>query len=314
VRALASFLALIERMSIWTAFSIAVAFAGFQAGGLGAHLAFSSPNVDFGRVSGIRVFDKSFSQEVLPTIDTVAAIFGNPEESQPVVRPAPIEIAENTDYSLQGVTVAVQGRWAMLDAGGANVLVREGDTLANGEMVKEITPTAVVLSRDGELTILQFTRAGSSEISTQNSDRAAIMADFNTVEDKPDVPRVTTVTALEKPARPIETLEVEQPPMKIQALRRALYAPNALSSVQFIRARVSGGAIGWQLKWIKDSPLVEAAGLQRGDVLVAINGVAIVDVKGLQNLLLGLPRLDKIDIEYERRQRPIRVTIPLEKS
>ncbi|MGY3670877.1 hypothetical protein ACW9UM_18700 (plasmid) [Marinovum sp. KMM 9989] len=302
----------VERLLVGAAFAGLLTVAGFQTGRLGAHFMYPTPQVAFGAVTRVRVFDDALEQEARAPEARVAAVFGtpNPPEAAPVVT-EPAKIAVNTTYRLHGITVVGAGRWAMLSVDGANMLARMGDKLANGELVTDITPTAVVLSRDGDLTILEFARPTADGESEMQETRPELLADFNPVEAPPAVPRVTTVTAVEAPAAAPEVEELAQPPIEMQVLRRAIYAPNALSNVHFVRQRTLGGEIGWQLKWIKDSPLVDAAGLQRGDVLVSINGLPVGNSGGLQNLLLGLGKLETIEIRYERRNRPMRVTIPL---
>jgi type II secretory pathway component PulC len=290
-------------------FACLLAFAGFHAGRFGSAIVFPTTASVSGGAATTREFDDAPRPDGTPQKTNVAAIFGTPE---PTAAPATVAqpIAPSTSYGLRGITVVGNSRWAMLTADGANMLVRMGDKLADGEVVKEITPTAVLLSRDGALTILEF--SGSSEENATDR-RPDLTADFNPTTAPPEPPRVTTVTPVKRPAPP-ETELIQQPPLNIQTLRRAIYAPIALSTVHFVRARTYSGGIGWKLKWIKDSPLVEAAGLQRGDILVSINGQSVEDSDALQSLVLGLGKLDTIEIEYERGKRPMRATIPLIKS
>lgn len=298
-----------ERLLFWAALLGFLTIGGFQLGRLGAGLSFPASLSGPAQSAKTPQFDDAQQPTGRPLETAVAPIFGTPAPTQAPATAAPKPIPPASSYALRGITVVGPDRWAMLTADGANILVRMGDQLPGGETVKEITPDAVLVSQNGALSVLEFTRTDAEA----PSDRPELMADFAPSQQPDQAPRVTTVTPSAPAPAPAQT-QTERPALQLQTLRRAIYAPNALSNVHFTRSRTLSGRIGWKLKWIKDSPLIQAAGLERGDVLLAINGVPITDSKGLEALLLGLGKLDIIEIEYERRKRPMRVTIPLIKS
>lgn len=292
----------------------ALGFIGFHGGSLAAKLAFP-PDLDIAAHGDVaRPFGEVVAASGTSTSGIIAPLFGVPDQSAP---PPPAEApVENTTYQLEGITISDFGSWAMLNANGSSRLVREGDALGPGETVAGISVDTVILDTNGTLSFLRFAVAGGDRTATLSDERLAreesLAADFNPPQAEPAEARVTTVTPTETPDQPPPpTLRTEQPPLQLQELRQALYRPNALSDVQFVRARLTDGGVGLRLKWFRDNPLVEATGLQRGDVLKTINDIEITDAQGLQALVLQLPKLDQLVVSYERKEQQIEVTIPL---
>ncbi|MEO1704368.1 MAG: hypothetical protein AAFR50_03390 [Pseudomonadota bacterium] len=296
-----------ERLLVGAALLAAVVFAGFHAGTIGAKLAFPVAGAADAAETGPRGFDEAAVTTTAREVAAIAPIFGAPEVGE--TAPAPAPVAQNTTYELEGITITEFGRWAMLNADGASRLLREGDALSETETVVSISPDTVIIQQGEVLSVVRFVRADEELSEEELARQASLEADLNPPEEN----FIQTVAAPPTPAPEVEIEEVSttRPPVELQVLRQALYAPNALSDVQFVRARLWNGSVGLQLKWFKDNPIITAMGLQRGDVLAAINGVPITDPQALQALALQVGQLDEIVLFYERKSTVFDVTVPL---
>ncbi|MEL6452375.1 MAG: PDZ domain-containing protein [Pseudomonadota bacterium] len=292
-----------------SAASVAVlGFAGFHAGSLAAKVAYApSAAPEVAREAAPDFAAVGDTGNDAPR-NVVAPVFGVPDAAAPVAAPA----TRNATYVLEGVTVTGLGRWAMLSVDGISQLVREGDALGEGELVKAINTTQVVIEAGGALTVVSFDADETPE--EDSALQASLRADLSGVEAAPDQPRVTVITPPDTQAASAEPVQTERPAIDVKSLRRAFFAPDALSKLRFVRARSTDGGIGLQLKWFEENPITKAAGLERGDVLVSVNDVPITDSTGLQGLAAGLSKLDRIVLKYERKQQPIEVVIPIVRS
>ncbi len=182
-----------ERILIWPLMACVLVIAGYQAGVFGARLVYPDVPGDAVGQTSQQDFASVSTVTSAQSDATVVPLFGVAPEQVSAPAPQVAEIAPNTTYQLQGITVTGPQRWAMLTSGGSSLLVRPGDTLKSGETVNEITTESVLLDAGGTLTILRFTRASEAAQSAAASLDAAVMADFNPEPAVPDTPRVTRV-------------------------------------------------------------------------------------------------------------------------
>ncbi|MEL7090889.1 MAG: type II secretion system protein N [Pseudomonadota bacterium] len=295
--------------------AVALAYALYLGGALGAILPGGATT-------------SATMETAIPTLETaqkraaatgpstqLPALFGEapaPDTARAQKKPSAEPARPSETYSLQGVTLTSGQKWAMVQDSSGVILIREGDRLSDDETVLSIRADSVIFERDGDMVSILFPDAEPPVAETMDVVQASLEADRNPVEEVAQ-PRLTTVSQ-PKPNVVMQTREDVRPAVTLADLRRVVFAPEAMSSLRLERARLSDGVIGWRIKWLADNQLVAAAGLQRGDILRAVNDVNVMDATSLKSLLPALGRLQGITVDYERGDASVRAIIPLKKG
>ena len=152
-------------------------------------------------------------------------------------------------------------------ADGRQISVAVGETIEPGLVLQSVGPDHVVVARGGSLSRLIF---------------GELPAGAATPPPPPPVPQ--TVTPNPTPAAAAPTVD----PAK-------LMAPNAL------RPRMQGVRLnGFTIADGADAGLLDAAGLQAGDVILAVNGVALDSPARIAGLRGQLANATSAEIRFER--------------
>lgn len=324
----------LERPALWGAMVAAVSVIGYQAGTLTAWAIFPPgiPETGPPRVAppqagapGQPAPETETTSVARALVTAVPPVFGlapAPAPQEPVATQPP---AMAGLLRLQGVSVTSTRKWALLATPIGVTVLSEGDRLPGGARLAEIRSDAVVLEQGGRRSTLAFAAdaaggmrpaPGEADPDTEKGTVALDAALLPDLVPDPgiDPPRVTTPTAPGGPIAAPAPTEQARPPVGLQKLRRLIFAREALASVRFDRTRLRDGAVGLRLKWVSDNALVALAGLQRGDVIRAVNGVAVLDGAGLQDVVAQLGQAAVLVVDYERKAVPMRATIPITKD
>ena len=163
---------------------------------------------------------------------------------------------------------------------GKQVSVAVGETVQPGLVLRAVAADHVVLARGGSLSRLIFTEAPSGVPAPPPPPPGdQVVAPTPTAQAAP-----VTVPPPVKSRPPIPGLE----PAKVIA--EAGLRPRLRG------ARNDGFTIGGR----SDSPLLRSAGLQTGDVVLAVNGTALNGLGALNDLRSKLSKADSAEIRFER--------------
>ena len=172
---------------------------------------------------------------------------------------------------------------------------RVGDEVVPGVRLSAVHADRVVLARDGVEETLVLPR-----------DTALAPADV--VRATPARVRggetaVPSVAAGAKPAQPVA------PSLPVDEWRRD---PEALlRRVQVVPVLADGKLAGVRLSAGTDAALLEQVGLQQGDVVTAVNGMAVDSVERGRQIIDGLGNASSVRVTVMRNGKPTEVTVGL---
>jgi hypothetical protein len=91
-----------------------------------------------------------------PSDDQWPAIFGTYDPQPPgAVQPAETRRVQ-ARYTLKGLFAGKISKWAIIEDASGEYLIREGDTLSDGETATQIDDTGVTIELDGEKSVINF--------------------------------------------------------------------------------------------------------------------------------------------------------------
>lgn len=156
-----------------------------------------------------------------------------------------------------------------------------GQAITSGVLLKAIFPDRIVLSRNGRLETLRLE-----------------MAEANTGSASNDVPIAVAGQATGKAA-------------KLSSIRTQLLSNPALAA-RFIRVRpVKSGnkQIGYRIYPGPDHTAFKATGLHAGDIVTAVNGVALSNPAQTLQLLSELSQAQQVNLTIKRGSKTINTTL-----
>lgn len=174
---------------------------------------------------------------------------------------------------------------------GKQVSVAVGETVQPGLVLRAVAADHVVLARGGSLSRLIFTEAPAG------------------VPAPPPPPPgdqvVTPVTTAEPAPPPVNV----PPPVKSRPPLPGLEPAKVLAEAG-LRPRLRGARIdGFTVGGRSDSPLLRSAGLQPGDVVLAVNNTPLNGLQALTDLRGKLSDADSAEIRFERNGQVQTTTI-----
>ena len=231
-----------------------------------------------------------------------APIFGEEAQTRSA-ESAPV--ARNTTYSLRGLFEMLDGgALAMIESSGITAVYRGRDRLPGGETITEISPDGVTIDGARGRTRIAFEEL---QVSRPEPDERPPADARNSEADSPG-----TVASVDAAVATADIEPERRPPLSHTKLsEQILSSESLLSAVRFKRVRVRTGKIGLRIEWLRKDDLTDAIGLQRGDVIVAVNGLSVDDPRTMDALVRTLPTSREVVIDLERRDGPHRVVIPL---
>jgi hypothetical protein len=134
----------------------AVGLLGYAVGHLGLTL-FAPSSVEPEQAV---LFAVSDTQEAIvvptPTDDAWPPIFGTYDPQPPgAVKPATKRRVQ-VRYTLKGLFAGKISKWAIIEDSSGEYLIREGDTLSDGETATRIDDAGVTIEIDGEQSVINF--------------------------------------------------------------------------------------------------------------------------------------------------------------
>lgn len=208
-------------------------------------------------------------------------LFGAPTAAAPA--PPPVEAPETRlDLRLAGI-VYRQGRPLALIAQGRQpeTVHRVGDSL-QGARIEQILPDRVLLARSGQLEALSL-------------------------------PRDTDAVSPAAPSRTAATGTVDATPIARRLRRQLDGNPTALQELAYATPYVQDGRfVGLKLRPGRDQRLLGQLGLRTGDVLTAVNGVALTDPAQSLMLLRDMLSRDRVDATILRGGNELSMTFELQ--
>jgi len=212
-----------------------------------------------------------------PGPDAWPAIF-DPYVPDPPKSQAPPKKVES--YRLVGLVADGAEGWAILQASDGDRIVREGDRLIGGERVLAIEGDGVRIDRDGESVLIAF-----EETREEMFNR---IVGGGAVETEADLP----VSAFAG-----------------RDMRRVL---GRAGSIRMISPNGGRGDLVPEILWVRKGQLYDLIGLQRGDVVLRVNGYSVSDPETLENAQAILDESDEFAVEIlragQRRTITVRIT------
>ena len=219
-----------------------------------------------------------------------AHLFGKAESANPVAA-APAEVPETRlNLTLRGVLAAPGDQaFALIASGsGPESLYQVGDPLPGGARLKEVLADRVVLERNGQLETLKLPREEMPGFAASPADTPAVFP-----ATSPRRPRVPASAAAIRERAVSRTLAR----LKQTALRN----PQALARlISATPVEEEGRLLGYRVNPGSNHRLFSQLGLQPGDVVTAVNGIALSDPNDVLSVLQVLHDADQISITVQR--------------
>lgn len=214
------------------------------------------------------------------------AVFGTPPPPDAPEAEAEPEIS--TDYVLKGLIAGGDGGWAILGEGDTEQLVRPGDTLDDGATV------VTGIDREG--------------VTLEAGDRS-----LRVVFGEADL-SVAPAAAETEPAPEGGPVQVQEVALDVADLdsrdfRRMLARGGAVASVA-----LEDGSKVLDVSWVRNGQLYDRLGLQAGDRVLSINGVAAGDNDALMEAARALLQTDRYSLEIIRNGQRQDIEVTLKKD
>jgi general secretion pathway protein C len=230
------------------------------------------------------------SYAVIHTHDIFNAVKAPVQSEGLVVAPS-----SNGAFTLWGTALNEgQRAFAILEDQGTHTqkLYREGEEIAPGVMLVQVSWDRVIVERDGRQEILMLSPE-SLPTATQPTPMVA----------------ASTTPAAARTEEKDGVRQIAQDTFQINR-REVEHAMNNLSTL-FTQARAvpyslqEGVTQGFRLSSIKPDSLVDRIGLKNGDIIQRVNGVELADPSTAFTLLQDLQGLSQVHVDVLRNHQPI---------
>lgn len=183
-------------------------------------------------------------------------------------------------YRLVGLVAGGKDAWAIMTASDGDVLVRVGDRLIGGERVIEIEANGVWIDRDDKRALIRFEE-------TANEMMARIMSNGAVEADSAEVP----LSAFSG-----------------RDMRRVL---GRAGSVRMVAANGGQGEKFPEILWVREGQVYDLIGLQRGDMVLRVNGYSVSDPENLANAAQILRSADEFAVDILRKGQRRTITVKI---
>ncbi len=217
--------------------------------------------------------------------------FGTPPPPKAAPAPPPPAPEKSTRYGLKGLIAGQQGGWAVLTDGAADLLVKTGDTLEDGSKVTVIDRHGVTLDLNGTLSRVGFVETASAPADTRPPDTG-------TAEEEADSADFASI--------PVSNVTLDLTGLDRRDMRRILARAGAIEQID-----LADGTQALDLAWIRNGQLYDRLGLQAGDRILKINGIAAGDNEAIlraSRKLLGASEY-RLDILRNGQRQAIEVKL-----
>ena len=191
---------------------------------------------------------------------------------------APPKKAEK--YRLVGLVAGGKEAWAIMTASDGDVLVRAGDRLVGGEHVIEIEANGVWIDREAERVLIRFEETASEMM-------ARVMSNGSVESDNVDLP----IAAFSG-----------------RDMRRVL---GRAGSIRMVAANGGQGETFPEILWVREGQVYDLIGLQRGDMVLRVNGYSVSDPENLANAAQILRSADEFAVDILRKGQRRTITVKI---
>lgn len=193
----------------------------------------------------------------------------------------PVPTKKPEAYRLVGLVAGDEDGWAILTASDGDRLIRVGDRLIGGETVRSIAAEGVWIERDGEPVLIAF-------------------------EETPDE---TMARLMSNGSLQTEEAELSASIFAGRDMRRVL---GRAGSVRMVAANGGNGEVFPEILWVREGQIYDLVGLQRGDLVLRVNGYSVSDPETLARAKAILNESDEFAVEIlrkgQRRTISVRIT------
>ncbi len=209
---------------------------------------------------------------------------------------------------LPGRSVVVLGYRSQL------LTMSEGDELDQGIVLLEIQADQLIFDHRGRTEAVRWQLEESTLSPAQRLDRGDAPASQARRSQRSVVEPVNRST---QPEPPVEEFHLGTRALEDTfgpEFRRSLVQdPLQLMRYVMVAPRQSEGQLqGYELRPGQDASLFERLGLQAGDLVVAVDGVAVTDTAGMMSLHGRLAQAERLEVDIVRDDRPYRFRLDME--
>ncbi len=201
-----------------------------------------------------------------PAARSWPALFGE-VPPEPVAEETPAAPEPSPDFRLKGLVAGGDSGWAIVSASDGDHLVSVGSVLPGGAEVVAIDPDGVRILLDGKDFLISF--------------------------DEEDEAPVAAAPAVAAPVVQTATLSLTE--LRNDGFQRSLGLAGGSKVVD-----QGNGHLAQQIMWVRNGRLYDKVGLQKGDILLTLNGVPAGDMKALTEAAPKLLRERVFELEFLR--------------
>lgn len=241
-------------------------------------------------VSSLSVPEQTESREAggFPELAALS-VLGEAQSSGPRVVDAP---DTNLKWELKGVfTNPDPARSAAILApqGQSEKLYRVNASLPGNVRLDQVLGDRVILARDGKLETLRLKRSTESSSNRNSRNTASLPATDSNATLAPDggVARIDREAWMNDPQRFMEVISASP-------------------------VLLDGEMYGLEVNPSRNAREFEAAGLQPGDVIIAVEGTPVSDINDYRDILQEFGSASSVSVSLERNGEPMNITIMMD--
>lgn len=217
------------------------------------------------------------------------SVLGEARSSGPRVVDAP---DTNLKWELKGVFTnpdPARGAAILAPQGQGEKLYRVNASLPGNVRLDQVLGDRVILARDGKLETLRLKRSAESSGNRNSRSTASLPATDSNATLAPDggVARIDREAWMNDPQRFMEVISASP-------------------------VLLDGEMYGLEVNPSRNAREFEAAGLQPGDVIIAVEGTPVSDINDYRDILQEFGSASSVSVSLERNGEPMNITIMMD--
>lgn len=232
-------------------------------------------------------------------------LFGNPQSlASQLVRNAPATTLKLNLHGTLALDDPKTGMAMIADEQGIEESYRIGDELPGGAKLQEVYTDHVILAHEGALETLALPHP-EQHASPQIAPGVPALSGANPLAAKGGNGITPSVAPIYQ-APIMAGGAVDWNKARTQVIQNPADLAGRVKMVQ-----ENGKIVGVQLTNASDTAMFASAGLQAGDIITAVNGTAVSDVGGIQQLFANTKSGTQLQVSVQRAGKPATLTVNL---
>lgn len=250
-------------------------------------------------------------------------------DPEPEMLPGIEQEAVDTSLNLQleGVIASSEpdNAWAIIASGNRQALYKVGDKLPQGNNVTlaKVLEQRVILNNNGRYESLWlYSEEDAQRRASVNRDEMPDESWRSTLDSNTDVDADSGIARPEDgyqsggaPEPELEPEEFTEEPELVELPSSAVENVSSISDVvRFTAARGNTGMMGYRVQPGRNRALFDQAGLQPGDIVIAVNGISLDDPQQIRAVYQELQSATQAELSILRDGEPVSVYISLDSA